>query len=153
MDHTVLLLLLEQTRIVSGNLFHLQIPYGRYFNAQFVGTQNRFLLLSTSFLEPDGAPQNVNGYNTSSTSIRVSWEEVPVVRRNGIITKYTITYRSLTKNHNGNVTVTGNPPALTGEITGLRKYVEYNITVFASTVKGDGPYSTTIIVRTAQDSK
>jgi len=49
--------------------------------------------------------------------------------------------------------VTGNPPALTGEITGLREYVEYNITVFASTVKGDGPHSTAIVVGTDQDSK
>ena len=76
-----------------------------------------------------------------------------MVQRNGIITKYTITYRSLTENHNGNVTVTGNPPTLTGEITGLRKYVEYNITVFASTVKGEGPHSTAIVVTTDQDSK
>ena len=77
-----------------------------------------------------------------------------MLQRNGITTKYTITYRSLTENHNGNVTVTGNPPTLTGEITGLREYVEYNITVFASTVKGDGPYSSPVlVVRTDQDSK
>ena len=104
-------------------------------------------------LGPDGAPQNVSGYNSSSTSIRVTWEVVPVVRQNGIIIKYTITYRSLTTDFNGNVTVTGNPPALTGEITGLREYVEYNITVSASTVKGAGPHSTAIVVRTEQDSK
>ena len=81
------------------------------------------------------------------------WEEVPVVQQNGIIIKYTITYRSLTENHNGNVTVTGKPPALIGEITGLREYVEYNIKVFASTVKGDGPHSNVTVVRTDQDSK
>ena len=63
-------------------------------------------------------------------------------------------YRSLTENHNGNVTVTGNPPNLTGELTGLREYVDYNITVFASTVKGDGPHSTPVLaVRTDQDRK
>ena len=95
----------------------------------------------------------MNGHNTTSTSINVTWKEVPVVQQNGIITKYTITYRSLTENHNGSVTVTGNPPALTGEITGLRKYVEYSITVFASTVKGDGPHSTAAVVRTDQDGK
>jgi len=106
-----------------------------------------------SLLEPFGAPQNVNGHNSSSTSIRVSWEEVPVVQRNGIITKYTVTYWSLTENHIENVTFTGNPPALTGEITGLREYVEYNITVFGTTVKGDGPHSSAIVVRTDQDSK
>ena len=83
----------------------------------------------------------------------MSWEEVPVFQQNGIIIKYTITYLSLTENHNGDVTLTGNPPALTGEITGLREYVEYNITVFASTVKGDGPHSNVTVVRTDQDSK
>jgi len=31
--------------------------------------------------------------------------------------------------------------------------VNYNITVFASTVKGDGPASDLIVVRTDQDSK
>ena len=83
----------------------------------------------------------------------MSWEEVPNVERNGIIIKYTIMYRSLTENHNGNVTVTGNPPNLTGELTGLREYVEYNITVFASTMKGDGPHSNATVVTTDQDSK
>ena len=83
----------------------------------------------------------------------MSWEEVPAVQQNGIIIKYTITYRSNTKNNSGNVTVAGNPPALTVEITGLREYAEYNITVFASTVKGDGPHSTATVVRKDQDSK
>ena len=96
----------------------------------------------------------MNGHNTSSTSIRVSWEEVPVIQQNGIITKYTITYRSLTENHNGNVEVTGSPPALTVEITGLREYVEYSIMVFASTAKGNGPHSSPVeVVSTDQDSK
>ena len=39
-------------------------------------------------------------------------------------------------------------------ITGLKEYVFYNITMFASTVKGDGPHSTPVVVaRTDQDSK
>ena len=96
----------------------------------------------------------MNGYNTSSKSIRVWWEEVPVVQRNGIIIKYTINYQSLTENHSGNTEVIGNPPALTGVISRLKEYVDYNITVFASTVKGDGPHSTPVLaVRTDQDRK
>jgi len=36
----------------------------------------------------------------------------------------------------------------------LKEWVNYNITVFASTVKGDGPVSDpVIVVRTDQDSK
>ena len=91
------------------------------------------------------------GNNTSSTSISVSWEAVPVEQQNGIITSYTIAYSSQTENHNGNVTV--GPFDRQKEITGLKEYVNYSISVFASTVKGHGPHSAVIFVRTDQDSK
>ena len=100
--------------------------------------------------EPDGAPQNVSGRNTSSTSILVSWEAVQADLQNGIITGYNITYQSLTENDNGFVT-TG-PDDRQANLTGLKKFVEYNISVVAFTVKGDGPPSV-IVVRTDQDGK
>ena len=72
--------------------------------------------------------------------------------QNGIITGYTITYQSQTENHNGNVFA--GPDDCQKNITGLKEYVNYNITVFASTVKGDGPHSSSVLfVRTDQDSK
>ena len=98
-------------------------------------------------LEPDGAPQNVRGQNTSSTSILVMWDEVPAAQQNGIITGYSINYR------NGNSNVQVNGYVRQTELTNLKKWVSYNITVFASTVKGDGPPSNPIIVTTDQDSK
>ena len=79
------------------------------------------------------------------------WGEVPADDQNGIITSYTITYQSQTENHNGHVTV--DYPARQTNLTGLKEYVNYSITVLASTVKGQGPNSSTITVRTAQDSK
>ena len=94
----------------------------------------------------------MKGYNTSSTSILVSWDKVPADKQNGIITGYTITYQSQTENHNGNVSVW--PIDLQRNITALKEYVNYNITVFASTAMGDGPHSTPVlVVRTDQDSK
>ena len=93
----------------------------------------------------------MTGHNTSSTSIIVSWDEVPADQQNGIITGYTITYQSQTENHNGNVSVGRDDRQK--NITGLKEYVNYNITVFASTVKGDGPHSTPVLVRTDQNSK
>ena len=101
--------------------------------------------------EPTAAPENVTGHNSSSTSILVMWNDVPAADQNGIILTYTITYESLTENHNGNVTV--NYPDHQRNLTGLRKYVKYSITVFASTVKGDGLASKPIFVITDQDSK
>ena len=100
--------------------------------------------------EPDGAPQNVSGRNTSSTSILVSWEAVQADLQNGIITGYNITYQSLTENDNG--FVTAGPNDRQANLTGLKKFVEYNISVVAFTVKGDGPPSV-IVVRTDQDGK
>ena len=93
----------------------------------------------------------MRGYNTSSASILVSWDEVPADQQNGIITGYTIIYQSLTENHNGNVSA--GPNDRQKNITGLKEYVNYNIMVFASTVKGDGPRSSLVLVRTDQDSK
>ena len=94
----------------------------------------------------------MRGYNTSSTSILVSWAEVPADQQNGIITGYTITYQSQTENHNRNVSTGTNDRQKS--IMGLKEYVNYNITVFASTVKGDGPPSSPVlVVRTDQDSE
>ena len=92
------------------------------------------------------------GYNTSSISILVSWDEVPGNQKNGIITGYTITYQSQTENDNGSVSA--GPNDRQKNMTGLKEFVNYNITVFASTVKGDGPHSSpSLVVRTDQDSK
>ena len=80
------------------------------------------------------------------------WNEVPADQQNGVITGYTITYHSQTENDNGNV-VAG-PGDRQMNLTNLQQYVNYNITVFASTVKGDGPVSNpVIVVRTDHDSK
>ena len=79
------------------------------------------------------------------------WEEVPSVEQNGIITRYTITYQSQTENDNG-IVVAG-PDERQTNLTNLKEYVIYNITVFASTVRGNGPPSHPIVVTTDQDSK
>ena len=79
------------------------------------------------------------------------WDEVPADQQNGIITVYTITYHSQTENKTGNVQVNGS--VRQKDLTNLQEYVNYNITVFASTVKGDGPASSPVVVRTDQDSK
>ena len=70
--------------------------------------------------------------------------------QNGIITGYNITYQSLTENDNG--FVPAGPDDRQANLTGLKEFVEYNISVVAFTVKGDGP-AFVFIVRTDQDSK
>ena len=94
---------------------------------------------------------NITGHKTSSTSILVEWDDVPDFDQNGIITSYNITYRSKTENHNG--FAAAGPKDRQKEVTDLREYVEYDITVRAATSKGDGPVSSPITVRTDQDGK
>ena len=70
--------------------------------------------------------------------------------RNGIIAGYNITYQSLTENDNG--FVKASPNDRQANLTGLKEFVDYNISVVAFTVKGAGP-PFVFIVRTDQDSK
>ena len=79
------------------------------------------------------------------------WDEVPADQQNGIVTGYTISYQSQTENDNGNVQV--NASVCQMELINLKEYISYNITVFASTVRGNGPPSHPIVVTTDQDSK
>ena len=92
----------------------------------------------------------MSGRNTSSSSISVSWGEVPIENQNGIILSYTVSYLSQRGGADSKIV-----PASTSslELTGLNKFVKYNITVLATTVKGDGPGSGVIVVRTDQDGK
>ena len=92
----------------------------------------------------------MRGQNTSSTSISVSWETVQADLRNGIITGYNIKYQSQTENDNG--FVPAGPNDRQANLTGLKEFVDYNISVVAFTVKGGGPPNFTV-VRTDQDSK
>ena len=70
--------------------------------------------------------------------------------RNGIITGYNITYQSQTENDNG--VVQAGPNDRQANLTGLKEFVKYNISVVAFTAKGDGP-PFIIVVRTDPDRK
>ena len=102
-------------------------------------------------IEPSAPPVNVQGHNTSSTSIWVDWDTVPGADQNGIILTYTVTYMAFP----GGIPMTAVVSAPTTHVTlrSLEKYTNYSILVFASTVKGDGKASDAIIVPTDEDSK
>ena len=102
-------------------------------------------------IEPNAPPANIQGHNTSSTSIWVDWETVPVAYQNGIILTYTVTYRALP----AGILQTAKVRAPSTQVTlrGLKKYTNYSTFVFASTGKGDGNASDPITVTTDEDSK
>ena len=103
------------------------------------------------FIEPNAQPANVIGHNTSSTSIWVEWDTVPVADQNGIILSYTVTCTALPVGIPRTAVVSATTTHLA--LKGLKEYTNYSILVFASTVKGDGNASDPIIVTTDEDSK
>ena len=100
---------------------------------------------------PGAAPQNVRGHNTSSTSILVTWDEVPADKRHGNIHNYTVIYKE--KEGGAEVKKVVDSPTRKYELKQLKNYTDYSIQVLATTVKGDGPCSAAIIVRTDENGK
>ena len=89
----------------------------------------------------------------SSTEIEVSWEEVPAINENGVITVYEILYTPL-MTFEGQISAnTTTISQLNITLTGLQEYVEYNISVRAYTSVGPGPYSDGVVNRTLEDGK
>ena len=100
--------------------------------------------------EPKAPPFNVQGHSTISTSVLVQWNNVPAAYQNGVILSYTVTYKALPDGSPQSKVVSA--PTTQATLKGLNKYTNYSITVFASTVKGDGNVSEPVIVITDEDS-
>ncbi|XP_048579330.1 uncharacterized protein LOC5500862, partial [Nematostella vectensis] len=98
---------------------------------------------------PSAPPPNVRGVNGSSTSIRVSWDQVPPSLVHGTLLGYSV---SFAKRGNGTLrTVQTAPAKLEALLTGLQAYSMYEIQVCAFTAKGFGPKSRVISVITDED--
>jgi len=100
---------------------------------------------------PSAAPQNVRGHNASSTSILVTWDEVPASEQRGNIRYYTVTYKETMEGVEVSKRV--DSPIRSVELIGLKRYAKYSIRMTAATVKGEDPVSVPITVSTKQGSK
>ena len=102
------------------------------------------------FTGPGAPPQNVQGYNTSSTSINVTWNEVPKDKQHGYIIRYTVMYKNTTNVIYESVTPISGKFV---ELEELDKFTFYDIKVLAATNLGNGPASFPIKVRTDEAGK
>ena len=91
--------------------------------------------ISTTLVVPSSVP-SFNATAESPTSVVLSWEEPE--SPNGIITSFVCHYTSVTMgiSHEGEKTFIGT--AREGVLTNLEEYVEYQLTMYAATVKGQG---------------
>ena len=108
------------------------------------------LLVATTEASPEGAPTNFTGVATTTTII-LSWIEIPADQHNGQLINYEITYFNqvpfLLHTHvDVNISIT----ELHHIVTGLEEGVSYHFTIRAYTSVGPGPNSSEISVRTLE---
>ena len=113
--------------------------------------ESSYLLYFTpSCLDSGARPYHVQGEFTSSTEISVTWD-IQIDSQHADITHYTIIYWKTDGGERKTKRV--NAPTRIVKLTGLAKYTFYNIGIVAFTIKGGGPESVSIKVRTDEDSK
>ena len=105
------------------------------------------------FTVPAIGPINVQSQVLFSTSINISWEEIPLISRNGIVILYQVLYEPQETFGGAIGPKTVNTTNLYYVLSGLQEYVDYYIFVRASTRVGFGPYSQQITNQTFQDSE
>ena len=93
--------------------------------------------------------------STSSVQIVVTWDVVPPIDQNGIITMYEVLYQPLETFGGAIQTLTRNLSGteMSVVLTDLEEFVYYNISVRAYTSVGEGPYSSDMTSQTLEDGK
>lgn len=95
----------------------------------------------------------MTGFNKSSTSLFVEWQEIPPKHRKGILLGYKISYAPK-PSYQPLETVTVDSTRSSVTLVNLKKYTWYNIRVAGFTIKGLGPYPPQILeIRTSEDGK
>uniref|UniRef100_A0A8C6TZX2 Sidekick cell adhesion molecule 2a n=1 Tax=Neogobius melanostomus TaxID=47308 RepID=A0A8C6TZX2_9GOBI len=101
---------------------------------------------------PSSGPTNVSAFATTSSSILVRWGEVPEADRNGLILGYKVVYKEKDSDVAPNFWMVEGNTSHSVQLSGLGKYVLYEIQVLAFTRIGDGRSSQPpILERTLDD--
>ena len=132
----------------TSNVFILRqiwLSYHKRHICHFFATKTEFFSLHFSALWD--APQNVSGFNTSSTSINLTWQLIPYKPR---ISYYKI---NITELVSGTLVGQINSTGLVQHIVGLRGYTQYVFTVCGVNTVGDGPSSLPVTISTDMDGK
>ena len=142
------ILVLELDRIVSQLTIKPWKIVSYYLQYITYTCDNYISSLSTA---PASPPVNVATDSPSSTSINVTWEEVPSINQNGIIITYEVCYEPLETFGDAIMKEMVNTSELFHELTDLEQFVDYNISVRAYTSQGPGPFSDDLTQMTLED--
>eukprot|EP00731_Ephydatia_muelleri_P012812 Em0007g122a len=107
------------------------------------------VLVNTSSAAPSAPPNNLTEVTKTSSSMTISWEEVPCQDQNSVIVEYRVIYGAVTSGVGGTVATSGR----TLTVNGLSPYTNYSIEVSAVNSDGAmGPYSSPLFVVTHQST-
>ena len=137
--------------MAKGKIFALQIFNFGPSPLQFLDPPLLIFLLFHP--APHSPPANVQGSGISSTDMLVTWDIIPPIDQNGVITAYEVLYVPL-ETFGGvlQTRITNVPGTETAVIlTGLEEFVGYSISVRGFTAAGAGPYSNAVEATTLED--
>ncbi|KAG8446470.1 hypothetical protein GDO86_014070 [Hymenochirus boettgeri] len=122
------------------------------FNAIGTGPWSPVVTARTRESVPSSGPTNVSALATTSSSILVRWSEIPEPERNGLILGYKVLYKEKDFDNPAHSWLVEGNSSRSIQLSGLGKYVLYEIQVLAFTRIGDGTTSTPpILERTLDD--
>ena len=122
----------------------------RNFEWKWKTSTNKFVF----FTAPRAAPKNVTMVKKTSTSLFIKWDAIPEKNQRygnilGYLVNYTLLPRDVRKVHIKLICAA----MVDVNLTGLRKFRNYHITVSAFNRHGVGPPSRVLVVRTEEGSK
>uniref|UniRef100_A0A4W2CKT8 Sidekick cell adhesion molecule 2 n=1 Tax=Bos indicus x Bos taurus TaxID=30522 RepID=A0A4W2CKT8_BOBOX len=122
------------------------------FNAVGSGPWSPAVMGRTRESVPSSGPTNVSALATTSSSMLVRWNEVPEADRNGLVLGYKVLYKEKDSDAPPRFWLVEGNSSRSAQLTGLGKYVLYEIQVLAFTRIGDGgPSHPPILERTLDD--
>lgn len=122
------------------------------FNAIGSGPWSHLVLGRTRESVPSSGPSNVSAQATSSSSMLVRWSDIPEADCNGLILGYKVMYKEKDSEARAQFWLAEGNTSRSAQLTGLGKFMLYEIRVLAFTRIGDGvPSRPPILERTLDD--
>ncbi|KAM7334538.1 hypothetical protein ACRRTK_007858 [Alexandromys fortis] len=122
------------------------------FNAIGSGPWSQAVVGRTRESVPSSGPTNVSALATTSSSMLVRWSEIPEADRNGLVLGYKVRYKEKDSDSQPRFWLVEGNSSRSAQLTGLGKYVLYEVQVLAFTRIGDGsPSHPPILERTLDD--
>ncbi|KFO07379.1 Protein sidekick-1, partial [Balearica regulorum gibbericeps] len=128
--------------------YELQI---QAFNAIGAGPWSEVVRGRTRESVPSAPPENVSAEAVSSTQILLTWTAVPESEQNGLVLGYKILFKAKDLDSEPKSQIVRGNHTQSFLLSGLRKYVLYEIQVLAFTRIGDGVASSPAVIERTKD--